>query len=64
MILGVTYGYAIQSIDDPFIHLADEAAVESLRYGTPGATLCDVLPMRKKFLPFSLINSNSNGFRK
>ncbi|KAF9777905.1 cytochrome P450 [Thelephora terrestris] len=56
MILGVTYGYAIQSIDDPFIHLADEAAVESLRYGTPGATLCDVLPMLKywpTWMPFS-----------
>ena len=49
MILEVTYGYTIESVDDPFIHLADEAAVESMRYGAPGATLCDVLPMCKEF---------------
>jgi len=47
MILEITYGYIVKSVDDSFIHLADEAAVESLRYGSPGGTLCDILPIRE-----------------
>lgn len=46
MILEITYGYIVESVDDTFVHLADEAAVESLRYGSPGGTLCDILPIR------------------
>ncbi|KAF9647711.1 cytochrome P450 [Thelephora ganbajun] len=56
MILEITYGYTVESVDDSFIHLADEAAVESLRYGLPGATPCDVLPILKHWptwMPFS-----------
>jgi len=47
MILEITYGYIVESADDSFIHLADETAVESLRYGSPGATLCDIIPIRE-----------------
>ena len=60
MILEMTYGYAVKGVDDPFIHLADEAAVESLRYGGPGSTLCDILPIREEFLtPLSSIPSTT-----
>lgn len=55
MILEITYGYTVESADDPFIHLANEAAVESLRYGAPGTTLCDILPIRKEPFPSSCI---------
>ena len=47
MRLEITYGYTVESAEDSFIHLADEAAVESLRYGSPGGTLCDILPIRE-----------------
>lgn len=47
MILEITYGYTVENVDDSFIRLADEAAVESFRYGGPGATLCDALPIRE-----------------
>ena len=47
MILEITYGYVVKNVDDPLIYLADEAAVESFRYGGPGATLCDILPIRE-----------------
>lgn len=48
MILEITYGYTVEDVDDPFVHLADEAAIESLRYCAQGATICDVLPIRKR----------------
>ena len=64
MILEVTYGYTIESVDDPFIHLADEAAVESMRYGAPGATLCDVLPLCKDFTSHLTLAHSSNGIHK
>jgi hypothetical protein len=48
MILEITYGYSAENVDDPFVHLADEAAFESLRYCAQGATICDVLPIRKE----------------
>jgi len=54
MILEITYGYIVESADDSFIHLADEVAVESLRYGSPGATLCDILPFREYHLTLLL----------
>ena len=50
MILEITYGYVVKNVDDPLIYLADEAAVESFRYGGPGATLCDILPIREEIL--------------
>jgi len=49
MILEITYGYTVESVEDPFIYLADEAAVESFRYGGPGATMCDILPICEDF---------------
>jgi hypothetical protein len=55
MILEITYGYTVKSVDDSFIYLADEAAVESLRYGTPGATLCDIVPICEGFFSLSSI---------
>ena len=55
MILEITYGYIVENVDDSFIHLADEAAVESLRYGAAGGTLCDILPIRE--YDFTLILS-------
>lgn len=45
MILEITYGYTAENVDDPFIHLADEAAFKSLRHGAQGATICDVIPI-------------------
>lgn len=62
MILEITYGYAVENIEDPFIHLADEAAVESFRYGGPGATLCDILPILKywpTWMPFSFYQKHA-----
>ena len=50
--LEMTYGYTVEGVDDPLIHLTDEAAVESFRYGGPGATLCDILPIREALPPF------------
>lgn len=47
MIVEITYGYRVENVDDPFIRLADEAVIESARHGGPGATLCDILPMRE-----------------
>jgi hypothetical protein len=49
MILETTYGYTVKSVNDSFIHLSDKAAIESLRYSSPGASLCDLLPIRKVF---------------
>ena len=64
MILEITYGYIVESVDDSFVHLADEAAVESLRYGSPGGTLCDILPICEYtftlFLSIRTYGSNVN----
>lgn len=57
MILEITYDYTVQGAEDPFIHLSSEAAVESLRYGAPGATLCDILPIREEFPTLSPLQS-------
>lgn len=54
MILEATYGYVVESVDDSFTRLADQAAIETVRYGGPGATLCDILPMREEF--FALLS--------
>jgi hypothetical protein len=54
IILEITYGYTVESVDDYFIYLADEAAIESLRYGSPGATLCDILPIREEIFHISI----------
>lgn len=51
MILEITYGYTVENVEDPFVHLANEAAVESLRYCAQGATICDILPIREELLP-------------
>ena len=55
MILEITYGYTVESVDDSFIHLADDAAVESFRHGGPGTTPCDILPIREEFLHISTL---------
>jgi hypothetical protein len=57
VILEITYDYTVESAEDPLIHLSNEAAVESLRYGAPGATLCDILPIREELLTLSLFQS-------
>ena len=55
MILDITYGYTVEGVDDPFVHLADEAAFESLRYSATGATICDILPICEELSPFPLL---------
>ena len=44
----ITYGYKVESVDDPYIRLADEAATESFRFGALGGTApCDIIPIRE-----------------
>ena len=49
MILEITYGYTVESADDPFVLLVHEAMIESFRHGGPGTGLCDILPICEKF---------------
>ena len=48
MILEITYGRKVESVDDEFIRIADEAATESFRFGALGGTApCDIIPIRE-----------------
>ena len=48
MILEITYGYKVESVDDPFLRLAEDAANESSRFGSLGGTApCDIVPIRE-----------------
>jgi hypothetical protein len=44
MAMLMMYGYAPESLDDPIIHLADEAATLAATLLQPGGTLINVLP--------------------
>jgi hypothetical protein len=45
MAMLMMYGYAPESLDDPIIHLADEAATLAATLLQPGGTLINVLPI-------------------
>jgi hypothetical protein len=45
MAMLMMYGYAPESLDDPIIHLADEAATLAATLLQPGGTLINVLPV-------------------
>ncbi|KAI0640925.1 cytochrome P450 [Trametes meyenii] len=46
-IMEITYGHRVKSNDDPFIALAEEAAVETVKAGSPGSMLVDFFPILK-----------------
>ena len=47
IILKITYGYAIQGENDPFVELADNVMTMLAQITTPGAYMVDFIPARK-----------------
>ena len=59
-ILDITYGYSPHGANDEFIRFADEAVFESFRYGGPGSSICDLVPLCESSL-FLCTSLRSNG---
>ncbi|OBZ74506.1 O-methylsterigmatocystin oxidoreductase [Grifola frondosa] len=47
MILEITYGHRVMSLNDKYIKIAERATVETVRAGSPGSMLVDFFPILK-----------------
>ena len=45
MIMDVTYGYRVESMEDPYLTLVKRALYHLLRFGPLGMTLVDFFPI-------------------
>ncbi|EGO28626.1 hypothetical protein SERLADRAFT_413459 [Serpula lacrymans var. lacrymans S7.9] len=52
-IMQITYGHAVESIDDQYIKLADDVLDAALNYGSAGSEIVDLIPVftSVKYLP-------------
>lgn len=57
IICRVTYGYSVQSADDPFLAGPIAAMVNFSKTTTPGNFLVDFIPARKSYYPLLLLIS-------
>ena len=55
IICRITYGYSVQSADDPFLVNPIAAMVNFSKATTPGNFLVDFIPARKSYYPFIII---------
>ena len=51
MIMEITYGHRIQSMEDQYVKLAHEATEATVLAGSPGSMLVDFFPVREYFPP-------------
>lgn len=51
MIMEITYGHRIDSLEDPYVKLAYEATSATVLAGSPGSMLVDFFPVREYFPP-------------
>ncbi|EGO28627.1 hypothetical protein SERLADRAFT_406107 [Serpula lacrymans var. lacrymans S7.9] len=49
-IMQITYGHTVESIDDQYVKLADDALNASIDYGSAGSEIVDLIPVLK-YLP-------------
>ncbi|EGN94698.1 hypothetical protein SERLA73DRAFT_187752 [Serpula lacrymans var. lacrymans S7.3] len=49
-IMQIAYGHTVDSVEDKYIKLADEALTATVNYGSPGSQLVDLVPALK-YLP-------------
>ena len=47
MIMDITYGHRIHSLDDHYVRLVHDTTSETVRAGSPGSMLVDFFPIRK-----------------
>lgn len=47
MIMEITYGHRIDSLEDPYVKLVHEAASATVAAGSPGSMLVDFFPVRE-----------------
>lgn len=46
-IMMATYGHTVKDRDDPYVSLVDRAMSMTLKFGNPGSTPVDFIPVRK-----------------
>lgn len=47
MIMKIAYGHSVTSLDDQYIHLAEQAARKTVELGGAGSMLVDFFPFRE-----------------
>ena len=47
MIMEITYGHRIDSLEDPYVKLVHEATSATVSAGSPGSMLVDFFPFRE-----------------
>ncbi len=47
MIMDITYGHCIDSLEDKYVKLAHDATEATVRAGSPGSMLVDFFPVCK-----------------
>ena len=47
MIMDITYGHRIHSLDDHYVRLVHDTTCETVRAGSPGSMLVDFFPICK-----------------